>query len=268
MYWYTTAPLDVLLFRDAKPFTPGERAWAGSVFPPNGHVIAGAIRGLLDRENIKIKLTGPFLCRDRQLYFPLPLNYVGNTRLVSSMWLTDNHPCHQIMWDRSNPAPLVIADPADRLDDDKNLAKQEIRQYLPQDVVFKLLKGELLHDNDWKCQNGERPHPWTIETRSHNTMQDGTRQVRDSESYFVENAIRLDSGWCLAITVDATTHQKIQAPAGSVYYLERPKKLFQDHPPDKNGKPHPIKVWQELGYSELLWIPYQIKRENNSRQLT
>lgn len=30
MFWYTLTPLDVLLLRDAKPFTPGERAWAGS----------------------------------------------------------------------------------------------------------------------------------------------------------------------------------------------------------------------------------------------
>ncbi|MFM7714712.1 MAG: type III-B CRISPR module-associated Cmr3 family protein, partial [Microcystis sp.] len=46
MYWYTITPLDVLLLRDAKPFSPGERAWAGSTFPPNGHTIAGALSAL------------------------------------------------------------------------------------------------------------------------------------------------------------------------------------------------------------------------------
>lgn len=51
MFWYTLTPYDVLLFRDAKPFTPGERAWAGSVFPPNGHTLAGAIRGLLGKKS-------------------------------------------------------------------------------------------------------------------------------------------------------------------------------------------------------------------------
>jgi CRISPR-associated protein Cmr3 len=424
MYWYTITPLDVLLFRDAKPFTPGERAWAGSVFPPNGHAIAGAIRGLWDRDDRKIKLKGPFLCRDRQLYFPRPLNYVGNTRLIPSVWLPDDHPCHQIVWDRSNPAPLLIAETAEGLEED-DLPKQQSHQYLPQDVVLKLLKGKPLHDDDWKCKNGERPHPWTIETRSHNTMDEGTRQVKNSESYFVENAIRLDPDWCLAIAVDEAAHQKLQdkgnplsmrlggeghrvilercdilgeqwhnirtlsrlnfergddsieearkmlaglrqrlrlvetdplaivkvcqklpnlasadrrivenagsvlakmrslaylitpgvfehmkkcraypwewnlafpdnpkqkvgslvsvatakaepiscrfrndkqesvpapqvfaAPVGSVYYLERPAKLFQDDPPDKNGKPNPIRVWRSLGYSELLWLPF------------
>jgi CRISPR-associated protein Cmr3 len=209
IYWYTLTPLDVLMFRDAKPFTPGERAWAGSTFPPNGHAIAGAIRGLLNRDESKIKLKGPFLCRDLQLYFPRPLNYVGNTRLVPAAWLPDNHPSHHMLWDRSNPVPLVIPDLADRSEQD-DLPKQETRQYLPQSVMLKLLESKLLEESDWKCQKGERPYPWTIETRSHNTMDEGTRQVKDSESYFVENAIRLDSGWCLAIAVDEATRQKLQ----------------------------------------------------------
>jgi CRISPR-associated protein Cmr3 len=209
IYWYTLTPLDVLMFRDAKPFTPGERAWAGSTFPPNGHAIAGAIRGLLDKQKIDIEMKGPFLCRDLQLYFPRPLNYVGKTRLVPAAWLQDNHHSHHMLWDRSNPIPLVIPDLADRLEQD-DLPKQETRQYLPQGLVLKLLESKRLEESDWKCQKGERPYPWTIETRSHNTMDEGTRQVKDSESYFVENTIRLDSGWCLAIAVDEATHQKLQ----------------------------------------------------------
>ena len=379
MYWYTITPLDVLLFRDAKPFTPGERAWAGSVFPPNGHTIAGALRGLLDKQKIDVNIKGAFLCRDHQLYFPRPLNYVGNTRLTPSAWLPQNNPCHQIKWDQSKPAPLLIADVSTQRENDDESIQDENRQYLPQDLVLKLLKGKLLSDDDWKCQNGERPHPWTIETRPHNALIEGTRQVKDSDGYFVENAIRLDSDWCLAIALDESTHHQLQAkgntltmrlggeghrvilercetldpqwqelatqsaknyqqadeaikqdpkmgrslaylitpgvferkqsngqamcraypwewnlahtanknqkqgalvsmatakaepiscrfrgkddssvpapqvfaaPAGSVYYLERPDKLFQD---DETTKVH---VWRQLGYSELLWIPF------------
>lgn len=58
MYWYSLTPIDVLLLRDAKPFTPGERAWAGSVFPPNGHAIAGALRGCLGTKKTIFKLKG------------------------------------------------------------------------------------------------------------------------------------------------------------------------------------------------------------------
>uniref|UniRef100_UPI0030846639 type III-B CRISPR module-associated Cmr3 family protein n=1 Tax=Petrachloros mirabilis TaxID=2918835 RepID=UPI0030846639 len=52
-------PLDVLMFCDAKPFTPGKRAWAGSVFPPNDHAIAGAIRGLLEAK-VELHAKDPF----------------------------------------------------------------------------------------------------------------------------------------------------------------------------------------------------------------
>jgi hypothetical protein len=63
MFWYRLTPLDVLMFRDAKPFTPQERAWASSVFPPNNHTIAGAI---LSSFNITgtMQLKGAFLCFD------------------------------------------------------------------------------------------------------------------------------------------------------------------------------------------------------------
>lgn len=47
------------MFCDAKPFTPGKRAWAGSVFPPNDHAIAGAIRGLLEAK-VELHAKDPF----------------------------------------------------------------------------------------------------------------------------------------------------------------------------------------------------------------
>ncbi|MCS7030135.1 MAG: hypothetical protein NZL92_01195, partial [Gloeomargarita sp. SKYG116] len=64
--WYTLTPLDVLMFRDAKPFTPGERAWASGRFPPTGHVISGAIQAYLAKP-AKLRIRGPFLCFDQQL---------------------------------------------------------------------------------------------------------------------------------------------------------------------------------------------------------
>jgi CRISPR-associated protein Cmr3 len=201
MHWYTLTPLDVLMFRDAKPFTPGERAWAsGDIFPPNGHTIAGALRGLL-QEKVDLKLTGPFLCREEQLYFPSPINYVGQQRLTPTKWLEKAHPCQQMQFDRSKPVPLVIAERsnADALVNDTEPVH---RQYLPQSVVLKLLEGGKPASAEWICGEKERPQPWTIETRSHNAIEPGTRQVKDSDGYFVEKVIRLDSGWSIAIAVD------------------------------------------------------------------
>jgi CRISPR-associated protein Cmr3 len=201
MYWYTLTPLDVLMFRDAKPFTPGERAWAsGDIFPPNGHTIAGALRGLL-QEKVELKLTGPFLCREEQLYFPSPINYVGQQRLTPTKWLAKEHPCQQMQFDRSKPVPLVIAERsnADALENDTESVH---RQYLPQSVVLKLIEGGKPAPAEWICSEKERPQPWTIETRSHNALEPGTRQVKDSDGYFVEKVIRLDSGWSIAIAID------------------------------------------------------------------
>jgi CRISPR-associated protein Cmr3 len=202
-FWYKLTPLDVLMFRDAKPFTPQERAWAGSVFPPNSHAIAGAIRSSFDiNRNIQIK--GAFLCCDDDLYFPRPFNYVNQNRLVPIDWLETNHPSRQMLWDKSKPVPLVIGDRTHTDPDEDKHTKSDYRQFLPCDVVLKLLKNEPMIEEDWLVDKDKekQSQPWKIETRSHNTLEDGTRQVKESDGYFVEKAVRLLDGWGLAIAVD------------------------------------------------------------------
>ncbi|NJL47734.1 MAG: CRISPR-associated protein Cmr3 [Leptolyngbyaceae cyanobacterium SM2_5_2] len=361
MYWYTLTPLDVLLFRDAKPFTPGERAWAGSVFPPNGHALAGAIRGLLQTRQ-QINLKGPFLCHAGQLHFHRPLNYVGDHPLVPVAWLL---PQLKMMWDQQMPMPLMTEE-GQALEQEK-ADSGKLRQFLTYNQVLKLLQHKPLTEEDWLCPEGVDPQPWTVESRPHNAIEPGQRTVKDSDGYFVENAIRLHSGWSIAISLDHDTHTQLQtlgipatmrlggeghrallercsgldkqwqtiqtlsgtnfyrqeralaylvtpgvfertrngvatcrawpwewqlahapnknqtpgplvsvatdrpvpissrrrdgndsvpapqvfaAPHGSVYYLERPKELHQDNPDHKSYK------WRQLGYSELLWLPY------------
>ena len=202
MYWYTLTPLDVLMFRDAKPFTPGERAWAsGDIFPPNGHTIAGALRGLL-QEKVTLKLTGPFLCWQEKLHFSSPMNYVAQQPLTPIKWLKD-HPCQQMQWNHTRPVPLVQAERSE-FNVSENEADKDYRQFLPHDVFLKLLKGEKTTETDWLCDRAskEKPQPWTIETRSHNALEPGTRQVKDADGYFVEKVIRLHAGWSIAIGLD------------------------------------------------------------------
>jgi len=394
MHWYTLTPLDVLLLRDAKPFTPGQRAWAGSVFPPNGHAIAGALRGLLQTSH-KLTLKGPFLCKDDTLYFPRPLNYAGNQRLIPAPWLQKeqaNHHSCQMLWDRRQPAPLLLRDRHQTKD--AKTAQKHYRQFLTADQIKQLLAGKTLSLHEINCDDNESPVPWVVESRPHNAIQAGTRQVKDEDGYFVENAIRLKQGWNLAIAVDDHTHallnsqnstpvlrlggeghrtllqpcqtlgqqwQELQmlsqtvvanakaaqqenadsrvlaylltpgvferaddgvmtcqawpwewklahttkgnqtpgplvsvatdkpvpisgrtrdtkdpnqrhlpapqrsslpapqvfaAPAGSVYYLEWPKDLFQDRKILDNGQSNKLNTQRQLGYSEMLWLPY------------
>jgi len=383
MYWYTLTPLDILLFRDAKPFTPGERAWAGSVFPPNGHAIAGALSAFLNREKKeKLELKGPFFCYNYQnLYFPRPLGFDKKTALVPLAWV--NHPLkNQVMYDRTLPSPLVRPSDAPPDDDDEDEVesqagcpssdRKKYRQFLPFDVVKTYLEDSTILPESWQADDlisGE-DKPWIVETRSHNALESGTRQVKSEDGYFVENAVRMKAGWSLAIALnrkienpvtfrlggeghrvilepqphlglqwealqeisqknyqtggkslaylvtpgaferkhsngqvlcrawpwewDLAKPENLQArrgelvsvatdkavpiscrfrddknnsipapqvftaPPGSVYYLNKSQPLFQDNPPlTKDGKPNPIKVWRELGYSELLWINYK-----------
>lgn len=393
LYWYTITPLDVLMFRDAKPFTPGERAWAGSTFPPNGHAIAGAIRGLLGTKEY-LRLVGPFFCRDYQtLYFSSPLCFVKKTPLLPLDWAT-NHPLQgQLEWDKSQPCPLVKpfdTESNGNEDDDSEFpcpgsSAIQYRRYLPHSVVLGYLEEGVISPADWAVQHDGEDQPWKVESRSHNALEPGTRQVKEADGYFVENAIRLLKCWSLAIGIGEETHNAIQekaqgralvmrlggeghrvlleqchpntldkqwqalqqlsrknfntrerslaylvtpgvferitrkdgrdtaicraypwewkpvqqmtakeaervlagvatakpvpiscrirdrdddsksipapqvfaAPAGSVYYLKHPTPLFQENPPpSRNGKLHRSRIWRQLGYSELLWIPY------------
>lgn len=201
MYWYKLTPLDVLLFRDAKPFSPGERSWAGSVFPPPGHAIAGAIRGLL-QEKVEIKLTGPFLCRDKTLYFPSPLSYDEGNLLVPLDW-DENHHLHNVLEsDPSQPKPLVRASwNPKRKDNSDHGEEKQYRPYIPTEVIKAYLHAGTIKETDWQGEKDEI-EPWIEETRSHNTIEDGTGQVQDESGYFVENTIRLREGWGLAIGIE------------------------------------------------------------------
>lgn len=199
MYWYKITPLDILLFRDAKPFSPGERAWAGSVFPPPGHAIAGAIRGLL-QESVDIQLTGAFLCRNETLYFPSPLSYDEGNLLVPLDW-DEHHHLHGVLEsDPTQPKPLVRASWNPRREANNNQEKQ-YRSYLPTEVIKTYLTTGTIAEKEWEGTKDELK-PWITETRSHNSIEDGTRQVEDESGYFVENAIRLKEGWSLAIGIE------------------------------------------------------------------
>jgi CRISPR-associated protein Cmr3 len=204
IYWYKISPVDILLFRDAKPFSPSERAWASGIFPPSGHTIAGAIRSTIDR-NLNLELIGPFLCYHDTLYFPRPLNFVNGDRLVPLAWC-DKHPLSgQIIWDESQPTPLMIP-PQERTR--SALTAPIYRQYLPVDAIESFLKTGDISQESFKVPSQEakdlssEQQPWKMETRSHNAIDNHTKQVKNSGSYFIESAVRLMQNWTIAIGLD------------------------------------------------------------------
>ncbi|MEH2410145.1 type III-B CRISPR module-associated Cmr3 family protein [Nostoc sp.] len=210
MYWYKLTPLDILMLRDAKPFSPQERAWAGSIFPPNGHAIAGALRGILE-EKKDFNIVGPFLCYENKgnsLYLPRPLGFVKSIPLVPLAWESESHLHNVILRDQTQPCPLVK--PVNLLTEDEeddfiksDGSEAKFRQYLPYSVVKTYLQTGKIEKDRWQVISGSHEdQPWTIETRSHNTIEQGTRQVKDADGYFVENGIRLHDGWSLAVGID------------------------------------------------------------------
>ncbi len=204
IYWYKISPVDILLFRDAKPFTPGERAWAAGGFPPSGHTIAGAVRGVIDR-NLDLELIGPFLCYHDTLYFPRPLNFVNGDRLIPLAWHKQHPLLEQIIWDESQPNPLVM--PPQPRTSSASVA-QIYRQYLPVDTIESFLKTGNISRESFGVPSQEaedlssEQQPWKTETRSHNSIDNYTKQVKASGSYFIENAVRLLPNWTIAIGLD------------------------------------------------------------------
>jgi CRISPR-associated protein Cmr3 len=229
--WYKITPLDVLLFRDAKPFSPGERAWASSIFPPSGHTIAGAIQNLL-QTTIDLNVTGPFLCRDNTLYFPFPLSYDFTTEPVPTPFVPlpwdDNHHLNGFLkTDSSRPQPMVRASWGNS---QKGGKKPQYFQFLPDEMVLSYLTTGVITEEQWqKIKLGtevanesglRKPKPWQEETRTHNTMNLGSREVRDADGYFVENAIRLDEGWSLAVGIEINNqinNQNLTIPKQTVF---------------------------------------------------
>jgi CRISPR-associated protein Cmr3 len=232
IYWYTISAIDVLLFRDAKPFTPGERAWAASIFPPSGYAIAGALRSIIDD---KIELVGPLFCYNDTLYFHRPLNFVDGERLIPLVW-HPNHPLHgQIICDDSQPNPLVMqrTEPPDKRDP-KMQEEKKYRQYLPVDAIESFLKTGTIPRESFVVPKDEveslssEQKPWVTETRSHNSIDPHTKQVRDTGSYFIENAVRMLPKWQMAIglTLDIPTPEVIRLGGeGHHAILERNSKL-------------------------------------------
>jgi len=93
--WYKIKALDTLFFRDGRPFTMGSESWANPVFPPYPSTVYGAIRTWLifEKGNLKefregkykeelgtpsekgnLKIKGPFICLDNNIYFPVPFD--------------------------------------------------------------------------------------------------------------------------------------------------------------------------------------------------
>jgi len=229
--WYALTPLDVLLFREAKPFSPGEGSWAKGMFPPLPITVFQGLRWLLPeqyqektetakRAGFKYKkkrdlgFYGPFLQdSEHQLWLPTPQDLIGVKTRSTEQSLDAAEDAFKDKdvqnWDRLvRLQPRPDNDPAWQYLSFSNsdlqpmvppvLAADEYICGKPQPwirasaLVDKYLTGQDDYQSKDFCSD-----PWEVQVRPHIHMETGKRQVRDSEGYFTEVATQLHSGWRL-----------------------------------------------------------------------
>lgn len=236
MFWYEIEPLDVLLFREAKPFSPGESSWAKGLFPPFPSTVFQALRSALDKDTKELNFMGTFLLdpQDR-LCFPTPKD------LVAVSWGKKNQPTdgkregeepkednlddtasdwhrtlrlqpvdrtdeawEHLVFDEAGLAPMVA--PFRELVEEENRREFFCRPYpwITAKALAEYLHGKALTDPQQFHED-----PWDVQVLPHIQMQTDKRQVKDEDGYFTEVAIRLKPGWRLVAGISAQLQETV-----------------------------------------------------------
>lgn len=212
--WYRLDPLDVLLFRDSRPFQPGEGSWAKSLFPPLPITVFQALRSLCDpyterRQNLEF--LGPFLIDEKnQVWVNTPKDLVCiGTKSNEKADMNDRADINKIKgFARTQPAPTddpawkYVCHPLPgslRPIVEPTLKENEQLQGRPAplmrlDALALYLQGEL---DQLKPQEHFHDFPWSTQVLPHIKMQTESRNVEDEAGYFTEVANRLHPGWGL-----------------------------------------------------------------------
>ncbi|GIX42794.1 MAG: hypothetical protein KatS3mg129_2527 [Leptospiraceae bacterium] len=113
--YFSIKPIDTLFFRNSRPFTMGSETFGDCIFPPYPSTFYGALRSYLllknytindflngkfkDNDEIikiigtknqkgKLKIKGPFIKKQDQIYFPKPLDLLGVENDYSASYLS------------------------------------------------------------------------------------------------------------------------------------------------------------------------------------
>jgi CRISPR-associated protein Cmr3 len=226
MHWYTLEPLDILLFRESKPFSPGEGSWAKGLFPPMPNTVFQALRSALPRDTTKnrdLDFLGPFLLDGEDtLWLPTPKDLLRVRTKTKEAAETSGDDFDDKSTSRADDRFLRLK-PIDRDHDPawKHLCFEGLaplvppsladRQYIcgrPEswikaEALYYYLRGESPTPEDFHA------NPWSIQVLPHIQMQTDKRQVRTEEGYFTEVAIRLHSGWRLIAGFSASLEQTV-----------------------------------------------------------
>jgi len=223
MIWYRITPLDVLMFRDSRPFSPADGSWAKGLFPPLPITVFQGLRSLLNQRTKEdkqqrreehrlrdLKFLGPFLCDGQgTLWLPTPKDLVClypkdvGTKKASDCWESvhrlqpapkDPGWAH-LAFAEGHPAPMVITKAIHDKAKDQRLGEPQPwmrAEYLANYLDEKELSWERDKLNDSPLFHAD---PWDLQVMPHIQMKAGERQVKDEDGYFTEVAVRLRPGW-------------------------------------------------------------------------
>ncbi|MGB3641308.1 MAG: type III-B CRISPR module-associated Cmr3 family protein [Rivularia sp. (in: cyanobacteria)] len=212
MHWYKITPLDILLFRDSKPFSPGEGSWAKGLFPPMPITVFQALRSCLvnnsnsreERKKRNLDFLGSFLLDSNDtLWLPTPKDLVclyprGVDRKVASDGWVEVHRLQPVSNDSDIWKHLVFSDDQIQplvVNKKWNGTISPPKPWIKAKALFDYLGGKKGDDN-W-AKDDFTGNPWDNQVLPHTQMQLDKRQVKDSEGYFTEVAVRLREGWSL-----------------------------------------------------------------------
>lgn len=224
-YWYAIAPLDVLLFRECKPFSPGEGAWAKGIFPPLPTTIFQALRSCLPqyqtRSSRDLDFLGPFFLDQQDLlWVPTPKDLICIGERHNRETPDDNLKDQVKEWkaiDRLYPAntgegawgyikssqPLAPMVPPP-LPDEQFICGRP-KPWLKAAALAHYLKDE----KTWLQATDFHDDPWDIQVLPHIKIQSGTRQVALEDGYFTEVATRLCPGWRFVVAANVLLQESV-----------------------------------------------------------
>jgi CRISPR-associated protein Cmr3 len=227
LHWYEIDPLDVLLFRESKPFSPGEGSWAKGIFPPLPSTIFQSLRSALPQygghKKRDLDFLGAFLMdSENNIWLPTPKDLIavgqkpeGEEEIEDDLdnqtsdWhrtlrLTPAECLQQDGWkhlcfDADKLSPMVA--PTGELEENEFICRPEA--WIRLDILIKYLEGESISNSDNEGKANFQADPWSVQILPHTQMELGTRQVKDAEGYFTEVAIRMHPGWRLVAGISS-----------------------------------------------------------------
>ncbi|MEH1887629.1 type III-B CRISPR module-associated Cmr3 family protein [Nostoc sp.] len=175
MQLYGIEALDILLFREAKPFSPTEGSWAKGIFPPLPTTVFQALRSAIDvnepdNNKRQFEFIGPFLLEEKPgtapiLWLPTPKDLLCVKRLSDNQQelSKDNESEESTKWQR-----LVRLQPLDRQNqlweplgfDPDYFPENGLSPMVPPPPSLDKTIGEGLDERGSREYISGRPDPW------------------------------------------------------------------------------------------------------------